>query len=116
MQTGNQGWLSRVLPWLPLLSVWLALFSLAASIWMVVQRRRLGDFEFVMWLDLEVACLAMALAGLVLWGYRKRDASEAGIIQQRLQAKVAIGLSLVAVTVVYLLIILATPVDVGASE
>ena len=95
-------------------SVWLGLSCCVIAAWMVWQRHRLGDFEFVMWFDLEVACLAMALAGLVLWGYRKREATELGIAQQRLQAKVGIGLSLVAVTAVYLLIMLATPVEVAA--
>lgn len=83
---------------------------------MVVQRRTLSEFELLTPLNLYGCCLAMTLGVLVLWGYRKRDPSEPGIAQQRAQAKVAIGLSLVAVVVVYLLIMLATPVDVGASE
>lgn len=108
--------MARLLPWFPLVSVWLGLSCCAASIWMVVQRRTLSQFELLTPLNLYACCLAMTLGGLVLWGYRKRDSSEPGIAQQRLQAKVGIGLSLVAVAVVYLLIMLATPVDVGASE
>ena len=101
---------------MPLVSVWLGLSCCAASVWMVVQRRTLSRFELLTPLNLYACCLAMTLGAVVLWAYRKRDSSEPGIAQQRLQAKVAIALSLIAVTMVYLLIMLATPVDVGASE
>ena len=105
--------MARLLPWFPLASVWLGFSCCAASVWMVVQRRTLGQFELLTPLNLYGCCLAMTLGAVVLWGYRKRDSSEPGIAQQRLQAKVGIGLSLAAVTVVYLLIMLATPLEVG---
>lgn len=116
MQNSDRGWLSRFLPWLPLVSVWLGLACCATSVWMVVRRRTLSQFELVTPLNLYACCLGMTLGVVVLWGYRKRDESEPGIVQQRLQAKVGIGLSLAAVVVVYLLIMLATPVEVATPE
>jgi hypothetical protein len=48
---------------------------------------------------------AICLAGLVLWAYRNHGRDDPATQNQRLQAKIAIGLALVAAAIVYGLIL-----------
>ncbi len=54
---------------------------------------------------------ALCFAGLVLWAHRKQDPADRAIAGQRLQAKVAILLALLAAAIVYLLIIFAEKIE-----
>jgi len=85
-------------------SVWIGLAALVVAVAMLVYRPAMTDLGiwFVLWLS---APLSMCLAGLTLWAFRKDVSDDRAVAAQRLQAKVAIGLAVVAVTVVYLLII-----------
>lgn len=99
---------------LALLSVWISLATLLIALTMVVYRPAFHDVPvaLVLWFG---APGAMCLAGLVLWAHRKDDRSDPGLNAQRTQAKVAIGLSLAAAALVYLLIIFSTKIDRAAT-
>jgi len=91
-------------------SVWLGLATLLVAVGMLVYRPWMTDYTvpFVLWLG---APGAMCLAGLVLWAYRKETSEDKGIVAQRLQAKVAIGLALLGAAIVYGLIIGSTKLE-----
>ena len=87
-------------------SVWIALASLLLAIAMVVYRPAFTDLYVTAVLYFG-APGAMCLAGMLLWAYRKEDDPDPGLVSQRLQAKVAIGLSIVASAIVYVLVMFA---------
>ncbi len=89
---------------LALTSVWIGLASLFIAGVMLGHRAMFGDLGVTLVLYFGSPG-ALCLGGLVLWAYRKEDSSDPGVLAQRLQAKVAIILALVAAAVVYALII-----------
>ena len=88
---------------LALASVWIAFASLVLAGTMLLDRPAFTDLGvvLVLWVD---APLAMCLGGLVLWAHRKDTSPEPAVVAQRTQAKVAIGLAVVAAAIVYGLI------------
>lgn len=98
-----------------LISVWIALLTLLLSVTMLLYRPAFTDLAviLVLWFG---APGAMCLGGLALWAYRKEGQSDAGVVAQRLQAKIAIGMAIVAAGIVYALIIGSQkiePIDAG---
>ncbi len=89
---------------LALLSVWIGLASLAIAAAMFGYRALFSDSGVTLVLYLGSPG-ALCLAGLVLWAHRKEGSSDPGVSAQRLQAKVAIGLALIAAAIVYALFI-----------
>ncbi len=89
---------------LALLSVWIGLASLAIAAAMFGHRALFSDIGVTLVLYLGSPG-ALCLAGLVLWAYRKEGSSDPGVSAQRLQAKVAIVLALIASAIVYALFI-----------
>ncbi len=101
-----------------LISVWIALLTLLLSATMLLYRPAFSDLSvtLVLWFG---APGAMCLAGLVLWAHRKEGHSDAGVVAQRLQAKIAIGIAIVAAGIVYALIIGSQkiePIDAGIAR
>lgn len=98
---------------LAFVSVWMGLGSLVAAVTMLFWRESFTDFHIwlVLWLG---APGTMCLAGLVLWSHRHEHMPEPAVVAQRLQCKVAIGLALVAVVIVYALIFGAQELDPDA--
>lgn len=94
---------------LALMSVWISLAALAVAATMVVYRPAFTDWTVTLVLYFGSPG-AMCFAGLILWAYRKEDSTDAGVAAQRLQAKVAIAIALLAAAIVYLLIIYAEKV------
>ncbi len=82
-----------------LASVWFALGALVLSLVMVVYRPAFNDIMVT--IDLYATVFAFTFSGIVLWGTRKNPDL---FVPVRLQAKVAIGLGLPAVGIVYLLV------------
>lgn len=95
---------------LALASVWMGLAVLALSAAMVVYRPVFTDLTVLLVLYFGSPG-SLCLAGLVLWAYRKEEGSDPGIAAQRKQAKVAIGLALVAAAIVYLLVIFSHKIE-----
>ena len=95
---------------LALMSVWISLAALAVAATMVVYRPAFADWTVTLVLYFGSPG-AMCFAGLILWAYRKEDSTDAGVAAQRLQAKVAIAIALLAAAIVYLLIIYAEKVE-----
>ena len=95
---------------LALISVWISLAALAVATTMVVYRPAFTDWTVTLVLYFGSPG-AMCFAGLILWAYRKEDSTDAGVAAQRLQAKVAIAIALLAAAIVYLLIIYAEKVE-----
>jgi len=93
-----------------LASVWISLASLAIAAAMVVYRPAFTDLAVALALYFGSPG-GLCLAGMVLWSHRQEDARAPGIESQRLQAKVAIVLSLFAAAIVYLLIIFSHKID-----
>jgi hypothetical protein len=93
---------------LSLLSAWMGLAVLALALAMVFVRSLFADP--LLPIALYGAALSMTLGGLVLWSHRKDAAPEPAVRAQRTQSKVGIGLSLAAVTIVYVLIAYARPI------
>ncbi len=94
---------------LALLSVWLGLGSLIMSLVMVVYRPAFHDVLLL--IEMYFACpLSLTFGGLVLWATRKEKSQFA---RARLQAKMGIGLAIVAAAIVYLLVASAEPIDVA---
>lgn len=91
-------------------SVWIGLGSLLIAVTMIVHRPTFTDLTVTLVLYFGSPG-ALCLAGLVLWAHRKDDASDAGLQAQRLQAKIAIGMAVVAAAVVYILVIGADRID-----
>lgn len=93
---------------LALLSVWISLATLLLAATMVVYRPAFNDVTVPL-VVMFGAPGALCLAGIVLWHYRRDTSGEPALAVQRLQAKVAIGLALLASAIVYALVIFATP-------
>ena len=87
-------------------SVWIALGSLILAVTMVVYRPAFTDLYVTVVLYFG-APGAMCFAGLLLWAYRKERDPDPGLMAQRRQARVAIGLSIVASAIVYVLVMSA---------
>ena len=88
---------------LALSSVWIALASLLVALAMVLHRPLFTDVTVTLVLYFGSPA-AMCFAGLVLWAYRKEPTTDPGIRAQRVQAKVAIAVAVLAASIVYLLI------------
>lgn len=91
---------------LALASVWIGFASLLIAGTMLALRATFSNTGVILVLYFGSPG-ALCLAGLVLWAYRKEDSSDPGVSAQRLQAKVAIVLGLIAAGIVYALIIAA---------
>lgn len=94
---------------LALASVWIGLATLLLAAVMTLYRPTMTDLTvtLVLWFG---APGSMCLAGLVLWAHRKEPRDEPAIRAQRVQAKVAIALSILAAALVYALIIFSQKV------
>ena len=96
-------------------SVWMGLATLVLAAAMVVHRPWLTDLMMTLVLYFGSPG-TLCLGGLVLWAYRKEDAGDPGVSAQRLQAKVAIFMALLATSLAYGLVIFAervSPLEVG---
>jgi len=95
-------------------SVWISLAVLALAAGMVIYRPLFTDLTVVavLWFG---APGAMCFAGLVLWAYRKDTSGDPGVSGQRLQARIAIVLSVAAAVIVYLLIIYSHKLNDGVG-
>lgn len=91
-------------------STWLGLLTLVVAAAMALHRPFFADLPvtFVLWLG---APGAMCLGGLVLWAHRKDRSNDAAVAAQRIQAKVGIGMAVVAAAIVYALIIGSEKLD-----
>ncbi len=85
-------------------SVWIALASLLIATAMLIYRPAMTDIAITMVLYFG-APGALCFAGIVLWANRDDDSPEAGIVAQRVQARAAIAMALVAAAIVYGLVI-----------
>ncbi len=95
---------------LALTSVWIGLASLVIATTMVVYRPAMTDWTVILVLYFGSPG-ALCFSGLVLWAYRKEASPDPGLAAQRVQAKAAIVLSLLAAAIVYLLIIFAEKIE-----
>lgn len=95
---------------LALLSTWIGLGVLILAGTMVVYRPAFTDWTVVLVLYFGSPG-AMCLAGLMLWAHRKDADTDAGLQAQRLQARIAITLAIVAAAIVYLLVIFSTKLE-----
>jgi hypothetical protein len=91
---------------LALLSVWISLAALLLSLGMVMYRPWFNDYTIPL-VVMFGAPGGLCLAGMVLWNYRHDSSEAAAVAAQRLQARVAIGLSLAAAGIVYALVLFA---------
>jgi hypothetical protein len=94
-------------------SVWTGLATLVLAGAMIAHRPWMTDLMLTLVLYFG-APGTFCLGGLVLWAYRKDNAADAGVLAQRLQAKVGIFMAFLATIVGYALIILAervTPIE-----
>jgi len=89
---------------LALASVWIALGSLLLAVAMTGYRPAMTDVTVILVLYLGSPG-ALCLAGLTLWAHRADTEPDAGVVARRVQAKAAIGMSVVAAGIVYLLIV-----------
>ena len=95
---------------LALFSVWLGMLSFLLSLAMLLYRPAFTDWAVtaVLWFG---APGAMCFAGLTLWAHRDDGRDDLGIVARRIQAKAAIGMSVLAAAIVYALIILSTKLE-----
>ena len=93
----DQAWTN---PMSAFLSVWMGLTCLVMSIVMVAYPPAVTEWTLILFLEL-LAPLTLCLAGIVLWSYRKDRSNDPPIAAQRLQAKIAITLTLIACALVY---------------
>ena len=106
-----------------LVSAWMGLACCVVGLAMLLWRGAFDDrlLPVVLW----GACATIAVAGTMLFAFRKEPTGTEGIAAQRMQCKVGIGLALVAVVIVYALFYFAHEVprpnpsarggDVGAD-
>ena len=94
---------------LALASVWIGLGVFLLAVAMLVHRPAFTDLTVTLIVYFGSPG-AMCLAGLVLWAYRKEKTPEPGVVAQRLQAKAAIVLAVLAAAIVYLLVALSQTV------
>ncbi len=95
---------------LSLASVWIALASFVLAVAMLIYRPAMTDVTILLVLYFGSPG-ALCLAGLTLWAYRKDMGDDPGVAARRIQAKVAIGLAIVAAAIVYALIILSAKLE-----
>ncbi len=100
----NDGAYESWAPPLALLSPWLGLTSLVVSalLWVLPQSDR--------WLVTLLLLLAPAAVGAsigVLWIYRRMEQPDETVFNQRLQAKVGLGLGILAVVLSYVFVMVA---------
>ena len=88
---------------LALLSTWLGMATLLLASTMLLFRPAFTDLTVTLVLYFGSPG-AMCFAGMVLWAHRKDDHNDPGLESQRLQAKVAITMAMLAATIVYMLI------------
>lgn len=96
--------------WLALAGVWIALLTLGLSVAMLIYRPAMTDLTVLLVLYFG-APGALCLAGLVLWAHRKDNSADPAIAAQRVQAKVAIALAILAAAIVYGLIIFSEKLE-----
>ena len=89
---------------LALISVWVGLASFLVAAAMLLYRPTMTDLSILMILYFGSPG-AICFAGLVLWANRQDTSAEPAIAAQRLQAKMAIGMALLAAAIVYALVI-----------
>lgn len=85
-------------------SVWISLASLVVAVSMLIYRPAFTDLNVTLVLYFG-APGALCLAGLVLYANRDFDSADHGLEAQRVQAKVAIAMAILAAAIVYTLII-----------
>ncbi len=95
---------------LALLSVWVGLGTFVIAVVMLVYRPAMTDPTVTAVLYFGSPG-AMCFAGLVLWAHRKEPSDDPGVMAQRLQAKFAIVLAVLAAAIVYGLIICSTKIE-----
>ena len=88
------------------------MLSLLTSLAMLAYRPAFTDLAVtaVLWFG---APGAICFAGLTLWAHRHDGSDDLGIVARRLQAKLAIVLSVLAAVIVYALIIFSTKMEPG---
>jgi hypothetical protein len=91
---------------LALTSVWIALLCLALSLTMLIYRPAFGDLALTLVLYFGTPG-SLCLALLVLWTHRRDQSPAPPVTAQRLQARVAVALSLTAIAITYGLVIFA---------
>ena len=96
--------------WLALGSVWIGLVAFGFSAAMLLYRPALTDLTVLLVLYFG-APGALCFAGLVLWAYRKDKTGDPAIAAQRVQAKVALALAILAAAIVYGLIIFSEKLE-----
>ncbi|MCC7294093.1 MAG: hypothetical protein IT449_18685 [Phycisphaerales bacterium] len=87
---------------LALTSVWLGVLCLLLSGLMLMYPPAMTQGSLILVLEF-LAPGSLCLAGLVLWAHRKDENPEAAVVAQRLQAKTAIVLTLLACAIVYVI-------------
>jgi hypothetical protein len=93
-----------------LASVWVGLLTLGLSAAMLLYRPAMTDLTILVVLYFG-APAALCFAGLVLWAHRKDESADPSIAAQRVQAKVAIPLAVLAAAIVYGLIIFSEKLE-----
>jgi len=88
---------------LSIISVWTGLLAMLMSAAMLIRR----SFFTSIWLTISVytAIFSLTLAGMALWGMRKEYSRDPGVIYQRSQCYVGIGLSAIAIAITYGLVL-----------
>ncbi len=95
---------------LALMSTWLGMATLLLASAMLLFRPAFTDWTVTLVLYFGSPG-AMCSAGMVLWAHRKDDHSDPGLESQRLQAKIAFALAVLAAAIVYALIIFSTKLE-----
>lgn len=95
---------------LALISVWLGVLCLLLSGLMLVYPPAMTQGSLILVLEF-LAPGSLCLAGLVLWAHRKDESPEAAVAAQRLQAKTAIVLTLLACAIVYVIFLVLARKD-----
>ena len=95
---------------LALASVWIALGVFLLAVAMFLYRPVFNDLTVTLVVYFGSPG-ALCLAGLVLWAYRKERSGDPGVAAQRVQAKFAITLAVLAAAVIYLLVGFSQPLS-----
>ena len=88
---------------LSIISVWTGLLALLMSTAMLIRRSLFTSI----WLTISMytAIFSLTLAGVALWGLRKEYSREHGVAGQRSQCYIGIGLSGIAIAIMYGLVL-----------
>ena len=95
---------------LALASVWIGLGVFLLAVAMLVYRPVFNDLTVTLVVYFGSPG-ALCLAGLVLWAYRKERSGDPGVAAQRVQAKFAITLAVLAAAIIYLLVGFSQPLS-----